>query len=154
MSEMSYTIEKVYESKKVTETETIVLWVSRHSPLRSQIEELEKRLGSIVVYQMSGLVPNAEAVVEVAKKLNAKYVIPVLPLSMIARLSELAKTFTVLLARMNNIATARDPDEARRIVSEKPTSRTLATYADGTVRVFEFERFEKLVRVELVTEPF
>jgi len=151
----SYTIEKIYESKKATETETVVvLWVSRHQPLYSQIEELERKLGSIIIYQMSGVIPNAEAVVEVAKKLNAKYVIPVLPLSMIARLSEFAKTFTVLLAKMNNIATTRDPNEAKRLVSESPGSRTLATYADGTVRVFEFERFERLLRIELVTEPF
>jgi len=150
---MSYTIEKVYDSPTKTKT-TVVLWVSRHPPLKAQIEELEKRLGSIVVYQMSGMIPNAEVVAEEAVKLNAKYVIPVLPLSMIARLSEFAKTFTVLLARMNNIATTRDPNEARRLVNESPSSRTLATYADGTVRVFEFERFERLLRIELVTEPF
>jgi len=151
---MSYTIEKVYDSPTKTKT-TVVLWVSRHPPLKAQIEALERKLGSIAIYQMSGLIPNAEAVAEEAVKLNARVVVPVLPLSMIARLSELAKTsLMVLLARMENIATTRDPDEARRIVSEKPTSRTLATYADGLVRVFEFKRFEKLVRVELVTEPF
>ena len=153
---MSYTIEKVYESEQKNETVSIVLWVSRHPPLRSQTEELERRLGSITIYQMSGLVPNAEAVVEVAKKVDAKYVVPVLPLSMVTRLSELAKQsgLTILIAKMNNIASVKDFEEAKRIVSEKPMSRTLATYADGLVRVFEFERFERLVRVELVTEPF
>ena len=151
----TYTIEKVYESES-KKIKTVVLWVSRHQPLHTQVEELEKKLGSIIIYQMSGMIPNAEAVAEEAVKLNAKYVVPVLPLSMVARLSELAKQsgLTILIAKMNNIATTRDPGEARRIVSEKPASRTLATYADGLVRVFEFERFERLVRIELVTEPF
>ena len=148
-----YTIEKVYESQK-NETVSIVLWVSRHPPLHSQIKELERKLSSIVIYQMSGLIPNAEVVAEEAVKLNARVVVPVLPLSMIARLSELAKTFTVLLARMENIASVKDFEEAKRLVSESPGLRTLATYADGTVRVFEFKRFERLLRIELVTEPF
>jgi hypothetical protein len=104
---------------------------------------------------MSGVIPNAEAVAEAAKKLNANIIIPVLPLSMIARLAELSKQnkFTVLIAKMNNIATTRDPAEAQRLVQEKQESRTIATYADGTIRVFEFERFEKLVEVKLITEP-
>jgi hypothetical protein len=74
---------------------------------------------------------------------------------MIARLAELSRQngFTVLIAKMNNIATTRDPAEAQRLVQEAPDRRTIATYADGMVRVFEFERFEKLVEVKLVTEP-
>jgi Protein of unknown function, DUF488. len=43
---------------------------------------------------------------------------------------------------------------ARKIVAENPSRRSMTTYADGTVRVFEFVQFEKLIRVELVTEPF
>jgi len=149
---MSYTVEKIYESETA---KTIVLWVSRHSPLPAQVAELERKLGGVVVYQMSGVIPNAEAVAEAAKKLNANIIIPVLPLSMIARLAELSKQnkFTVLIAKMNNIATTRVPSEAQRLVAEKPEARTTATYADGAVRVFEFERFERLVEVKLVTEP-
>jgi hypothetical protein len=54
---------------------------------------------------------------------------------------------------MNNIATTKNIEEAQRLVAEKPEARTLASYADGTVRVFEFEHFERLVEVKLVTEP-
>jgi hypothetical protein len=152
---VSYTVEKIYESKSPTLTRSNVLWVSRHPPLPAQIRALEERFSGIVVYQMSGVIPNAEAVAEAAKKLNANIIIPVLPLSMIARLAELSKQnkFTVLIAKMNNIATTRDPAEAQRLVQEAPEKRTIATYADGTIRVFEFERFEKLVEVKLVTEP-
>jgi ABC-type branched-subunit amino acid transport system substrate-binding protein len=150
---MSYAVEKVYESK--SQPQTVVLWVSRHSPLPIQVAELEKKFGNIAVYQMSGMIPNAEVVVDTAKKYNASVIVPVLPLSMIARLAELARQnkFTVLLAKMNNVATTKSIEEAQRLVAERPEARTVATYVDGTVRVFEFERFEKLVEVRLVTEP-
>ena len=150
---MSYIVEKIYESK--SPASSIVLWVSRHPPLHVQIAELERKLGNIIVYQMSGVIPSAEVVVDIAKKLNVAVIVPVLPLSMIARLAEISKQnkFTILLAKMNNIATTRDPSEAQRLVAEKPEARTTATYADGTMRVFEFERFERLVEVKLVTEP-
>jgi hypothetical protein len=149
---MSYTIEKIYESPKPV---TIILWISRHSPLPSQIAELERKFNVIVIYQMSGVIPNAEVVVDIAKKLNASVIVPVLPLSMIARLAELSKQdkFTIVIAKMNNIATTKDPSEAQRLVTEKPEARTIVTYADGVIRVFEFERFEKLIEIKLVTEP-
>ena len=148
----TYSTEKIYESKSA---KVVVLWVSRHSPLPAQIKALEEKLGSVAIYQMNGMIPNAELVVEIAKRLNASVIVPVLPLSMIARLAELAKqnNFTVLLAKMNTIATTKTVEEARKVAWEKPESRTMATYADGTVRVFEFERFERLIEVRLVTEP-
>jgi hypothetical protein len=151
----SLVLEKVYESPDGGSEKAVVLWVSRHPPLPAQIRELEGKLGGVVIYQLSGVVPNAEAVIEHAKKVNASIIIPVLPLSMIARLSELAKSsnFTILLARMESVATTKSVEEARKIVAEKPDCRTLATYADGTVRVLEFKRFERLIKVELVTEP-
>jgi len=151
---MSTELVKVYESR--SGPKTAILWVSRHPPLKSQITGLEKKLDSIEVYQLSGVIPSAEYVVEVVKKVSAKVVVPVLPLSMVARLAELSRPngFTVVLAKMENIATTKNVDEAKRLVNEKPGYRTLATYADGVIRVFEFRSFEKLVRVELVTEPF
>ena len=150
---MSTELVKVYESR--SGPKTTVLWVSRHPPLKSQITELEKKLDSIEVYQLSGVIPSAEYVVEVVRKVNAKIVVPVLPLSMIARLAELSRNygFTVVLAKMESIATTKNLEEAKKLVAEKPEARTTATYADGVIRVFEFKGFEKLVRVELVTEP-
>ena len=149
---MTYIVEKIYESKTPN---TVVLWVSRHPPLPAQITELERKFGGVVVYQVSGVIPNAEAIIEIARKYSAEVIVPVIPLSMIARLAELSKQnkFTVLIAKMNNIATTKDPNEAKRLVSERPEARTVSTYADGLIRVFEFERFEKLIEVRLITEP-
>jgi hypothetical protein len=150
---VSYTIEKIHESSPTPST--TILWVSRHPPLPAQIRALEEKFSSVTIYQMSGVIPNAETVAEAAKKLNASVIVPVLPLSMIARLAELSKQnkFVVVIAKMNNIATTKSIEEAQRLVQEAPDRRTIATYADGVVRVFEFERFERLVEVKLVTEP-
>jgi len=152
---MTVALEKAYETP-VKDSRTVILWVSRHRPLKAQIDELERKLGPIVVYQLSGVIPSAEFVVERAEGLGAKYVIPVLPLSFTARLVELAKAkgFEVLVAKMRNVAVAKGLEEAGRVVGERPDRRTMVAHADGTARVFEFERFERLLRVELVTEPF
>jgi hypothetical protein len=150
----SLILEKVYESPGGN-VKTVVLWVSKHSPLRAQLSVLEERFGGVVVYQLSGLIPGAESVVEYAGRIGAGVVVPVLPLSMIARLAELGRHlgFTVLITRMNCIAVTRDMENARRLVNEAPDKRTLAVHADGSIRVLEFEKFEKLVEVKLVTEP-
>jgi len=152
---MTVALEKAYETP-VKDSRTVILWVSRHKPLKAQVEELERKLGPIVVYQLSGVIPSAEFVVERAEGLGAKYVIPVLPLSFTARLAELAKAkgFEVLVARMRNVAVVKGLEEAGRVVGERPDRRTMVAHADGTARVFEFEGFERLLRVELVTEPF
>ena len=115
MSEVS--LRKIYETES-GEKKTVVLWVSRHQPLRAQIEELEKKLGPVEVWQLSGTIPSAEFIVDVVKKTKAQYVVPVLPLSMIARLSELSKKgFTVLWAEMQQVSqvtgTPPDIDKAR-----------------------------------------
>jgi hypothetical protein len=151
----TYTVVEIYESARPSKSKTVVLWVSRHMPLPAQILELERKFNSVIVYQMKGTIPSAEVVAEVAKQLNASIVVPVLPLSMIARLAELSRQngFTVVIARMNSIATTKSAEEAMRLVQEAPERRTMATYADGTIRVFEFERFEKLIEIKLVTEP-
>lgn len=134
----------------------VVLWVSRHPPLRGQVAELERKLGKIKFVQLEGTVPNADFVINKAKEVGAKYIVPVLPLSIIARLAEVAKKegFEILFAKMEAIASTRNLEEANRIVAEKPELRNATTYADGTVRVFEFKCFERLKEIKMITEPF
>jgi hypothetical protein len=136
-------------------TKVKVLWVSRHAPLPCQIELLRQRLGDVEVIRFEGHIPNAEFVVDLLKQVGAKYVLPVLPLSFIARLVELARQngFVVLWGRMRTLATTKNPEEAQRIVNERPDCRTAVGYADGVIRVFEPETIERIVEVRLVTEP-
>jgi hypothetical protein len=131
-----------------------VLWVSRHRPLLAQLRELRRIFKNVELIVYEGTVPSAEHVISEAKRHNAKVIVPVLPLSIIARLVELAKKedIIVLFARMEAIATTKSIDEAEKIVKEAEDKRNMTTYSDGTIRVFEFKQFEKILRVELVTE--
>jgi len=153
---MSFSVEKIYETPSYKGTRVVILWASRHPPLKAQIAELERRFNALTIYQMSGVIPNAESVADVASKVNASVIVPILPLSMLARLTELRRqsnNFVILFAKMNCIATTKDITEAQKIIDEAPSRRSLATHADGLVRVYEFERFEKLVEIKLITEP-
>ena len=132
-----------------------ILWVSRHKPLNAQVKELKRLFGDIELIIYEGTVVSAQSVIDEAKRHNAKVIVPVLPLSVIARLVELAKKedIIVLFARMEAIATTKNFEEAERLVKEAEDRRNITTYADNTIRVFEFKQFEKILRVELVTEP-
>ncbi len=150
---MSFRVVEIYNDP---EPVTVVLWVSRHKPLPVQIQRLKEKLGNIRIIQVDGTVPNAETVVEIAQKHNAKIIVPVLPLSFIARLVELSKRygFTVLYAKMEAIATVGTWEEAKRIIEEAPDRRTATTYADGTIKIHEFKGFEVIKAVQIVTEPW
>lgn len=135
--------------------QAVVLWVSRHPPLPCQLEFLRQRIGPFKVEMLIGHIPNAEYVINEAKKRGAKYVLPVLPLSFTARLVELCKQegCVVLWSKMKTIASTHSPEEAARIVAERPDCRSAVSYADGVTRVYEFETIERIIEVKLVTEP-
>jgi len=141
--------------------EVIVLWVSRHEPLPAQLRVLKERLGDDCrVVVLSGAIPNAEFVMEKAREVGAKYIMPVLPLSFIARLVELAakEGITILFSRMRLVQEAKKHDKEAverlfMLLTEKPDARTAVEYAD-CFRLYEFDRFEIIRRVEVVTEPW
>ena len=153
MSRSQYKLTCIYKTQAAQRVR--VLWVSRHQPLESQVKTLEKKLGAIEVWQLTGIVPSAEFVVEKAIELGAKYIIPVLPLSFIARLVELSRKhgFTVLFAKMEEIYRG-SREEAEKLVREAPEKRTAVEYSGGIWRVWEFKQFEKMVRIEIITEPW
>ena len=138
------------------EGSTVVLWVSRHYPLKTQINALRMKLGKVRIIQVNGIVPSAEYVIELARKYGAKVIVAVLPLSFIAKLVEEARKLkmVVLFARMKQVAQVRSIDEAKQIVNEFKEARTMTTYADGTIKIHEFVRFERVIAVKLETEPF
>jgi len=150
-------IQVVYETP-TQEKKNVVLWVSRHSPLPLQIETLEQKLGAIKVYQVSGTVPSAEYVVEVAKQLSARYIIPVLPLSFIARLVEFSKAngFTVLWAEMEQVKVL--PYEPRPNVDYNTENETVVVAAgaheERTFKIMRFKRFNVIKAVRLEMEPW
>jgi len=164
--ETSNQIQKIYEAQipKIYETpdlpekpRTIILWVSRHSPLKMQIRALEYKLGCISIYQVSQ-VPNAEYVIDVATRIGAKIIIPVLPLSFIARLSELAPKYglIILWSEMQQIKTLeREPIPN---VDYDPSIETVVVAAGAhetkSYRIMRFVKFHKIKAVKLELEEF
>jgi len=130
-----------------------ILWVSRHPPLPVQFQFLREKLGEIEIIQIVGHIPSAEYVVEEAKKRGAKYILPVLPLSFVARLVELAKQhdLTILWSEMKTIYSG-NKEEAERLVAEAPDRRTAVDYANGITRVYEFATIRKITAVRIETE--
>jgi hypothetical protein len=132
----------------------IVLWVSKHNILKGQIKFLRDRLGDVRIISLQGFIPNAEYVVEYARKIGAKYILPVLPLSFIARLCELAEEsgITVLWSEMREIYRG-DPSRGVEVVAENPEYRTLVRYRGGCV-VYEFVSLKRVRGVKLILEGF
>ena len=83
----------------------VVLWISRHKPLKSQIRYLRNKLGYFELIIHDKPLSTASDAVKLAKQYNADYVVPVLPLTFIMHLVHEAKkqNFTVLRANMENI---------------------------------------------------
>jgi len=148
----------IYETPSPIQNKTVILWVSRHSPLSAQIKALEERLGAIKIYQFGGTVPNAEFVADLAKQLGAKIVIPVLPLSIIARLTELARTagFTLLWAEMEQVKVMNA--EPRVGVDYNPEIETVVVAAGAhekkSFKIMRFKRFNVIKAVKLEMEPW
>jgi len=134
-----------------------VLWVSRHQPLPCQIEELRRKLGNVELHYIVGTVPNAEYVAEVAKTVGAKYVAPILPLSMISRLVELSRAygFKVLWAEMTHVRTMST--EPRPSIDYNPDCETvILALCDNNSRCYKIVRFVKfdvIKAIRLEKEP-
>lgn len=71
-----------------------VLWVSRHRPLNAELRFIKEKLGDYELKIWDKKVPSAEWLINhliIPEKIDI--VIPVLPLSIIARLSELSERY-------------------------------------------------------------
>jgi len=148
---------KIYETPAQAEAKTTVLWVSRHLPLKRQIEALEAKLGPIVIYQIQ-YAPNVNHIAEVAQKLGAKIVIPVIPLSMIAALTELAPRYglTVLWAEMEHVKTLTS--EPIPGLDYDPAVETVVVAAGAheqrSYRIMRFKAFHRIKAIRLELEPW
>ncbi|MEM4455502.1 MAG: hypothetical protein QXT28_12365 [Thermofilaceae archaeon] len=107
------------------------------------------------IVHYSARVPDTEFVVELAKKVGARVVVPVLPLSIVAGLVDAASKdpgLTVLYAQMREVCKGGQ-EQCERIAAEKPDRCVVVEYAHGVCRVFEFVQFERVKAVKLETEP-
>ena len=132
-----------------------VLWVSRHEMLPVQMKFLAEKLKHFTVEFFRDTVPSAEYLVEnviVPKGINI--VIPVLPLSMIARLVELSKKhgFEVWWAQMELLH--NDYEETCPDFDEETDAMVPGVDANGRKmwRHYRFKAFYRVKEVKLVLE--
>jgi len=140
---------------------TLVIWVSRHAPLKSQLNVLKEKLGEYELKVVAERIPNAEYIVENFIKPNAtKYdrivVIPVLPLSMIARLTELSRRFNfeVWWAEMEQVKTLhREPTPGK---DYDPYDETVVVAAGAheqvSYKIMKFKKFHRIKRIVMEME--
>jgi len=79
-----------------------VAWVSRHPPLKSQVEALKQKLGDVQIIHIAKTFTDYKEVLNAVKEAGAKYAVVVLPLSMISLLTE-DKDITWLYAIMGAV---------------------------------------------------
>ena len=134
-----------------------VLWVSRHEMLPVQMKFLAEKLKHFTVEFFRDTVPSAEWLVEnviLPKKIDI--VIPVLPLSMIARLVELSKKhgFEVWWAQMELLH--NDYEEAPPCPDFNSDTDTMVPGLDSNDnriwRHYRFKAFYRVKEVKLVLE--
>ena len=131
-----------------------ILWVSRHNPLPIQLETLAKLFKHFTLKFFNDKVPSAEWLVEnVVLSSKIDIVIPVLPLSIIARLVELSKkhNFQVWWAEMECVGLRDTPildDPKREVVLP-----TIDRNGKPMYRVMRFKRFNKIKAIKLEMEP-
>jgi len=132
----------------------VVVWASRHAPLTSQLAELRKRLGPIRVVQIPSI-PNAEWLAQRARQLNASLIVPVLPMSMIARLVELSKDIPVAWAEMEQVKTMTS--EPRPNIDYDPINETVVVAAGAheqrSYRIMRFKQFHRIKAIRMELEP-
>ena len=141
------------ETRVIREGDTpAILWVSRHPPLKSQVDFLVKKFGDPKIIQVSGRIPNAEYVAEIAQKHNAKVIIPVLPLSFIARLVELSRKFDfeIWWAEMEQTALLNHQPEPHK--DYNPETDAFIKGYEGTYKIMRFKKFHRIKEIKMVME--
>ena len=137
---------------------TRVLWVSKHKLLPIQIQTLRFKLGDykLIIYDTSRhKLPNAEWLIEnVIIPLRIDIVIPVLPLSMIARLAKLSEKygFQVWWSEMEQIKIMdRKPVQNKDYDPEMDTVIPLGGESPMKYKVMRFVGFYRIkdIRFEM-----
>jgi len=126
-----------------------VAWVSRHEPLPSQIEELERKLGeNVEIVQISKTFRDVREVYYDIKSAGAQYAVVVLPLSMIAALAQY-RDIVWLWAEMEPL----HQNCKGELCPEYNPDSDVILESVGVVRHLRFKEFRKILKIEMVTEP-
>lgn len=137
---------------------TIVLWLSRHPPLKKQVEVLRLKIPDVEIVEHREPLSTADEAVKLIEKYGAQYVIPVLPLSFVVRLVEESKkkNFTVLWTEMELIHNCTEgpacpeyDDSTDSLVRTKDLRTGEEFY-----RHYRFKKFKVLKDIKFEMEDF
>jgi 5,10-methylenetetrahydrofolate reductase len=135
----------------------IVLWISRHKPLPSQVKYLEKKLEAFEIIQYTQPIATAQKAIELAEAVNADYIVPVLPMSFVVHLVNKAKeyNYTVLRSEMELIHNCElencpEYDEETDVIL---ISKDLSTL-EVIKRHVRFKEFVVLKDIKIITEKW
>lgn len=109
-----------------------ILWISKHPPLLKQIQELNRRFGTVEIIQYAGFVIDANHVKQLILKYQADDVVTILPLTMIQKLCELG--IKPIYPKIRQVSS--DPCD----------------YTDKSGRKYVFEKFVRVLNVKMITE--
>ena len=140
----------VEERVLVDEGPNLVIWASRHPPVERQLAELRRIYGGVRVVQLAGVIPSAEWLDARARELGARAVVPVLPLSFIARLAELARGYDLLWAEMEAVKVLTE--EPRPGADYDPSTEVYIKGYEGSYRIMRFKGFKRIKAVKLELE--
>ena len=121
-----------------------ILWISRHEPLPAQEQELKEIFGEVEIIRYKFTVRDVDHVLALKKALKADELVCVLPLSILRQLCE--RGVHPLMAVM----------EAIHICENDPCPQfdPNTDWIDpGSKRHYRFQKFERLLKIEIVTEP-
>jgi len=132
-----------------------VLWVSRHKPLNAELKFLEKKLGKYELEILNKPIPSAEWLLEnKIKPEKIDIVIPVLPLSIVARLTELSRrhNFQIWWADMQLLHNDKsivcpefDPDRDAMVEGRDEKGNKI-------YRHYRFRTFKRIKKIKLELE--
>jgi len=140
----------------------IILWLSRHEPLPSQLQFLQQKLSNYMLVQYPYPLSTAQFAIKIIQQFRADYVVPVLPLSFIAHLVQESKKhdFIILRAEMellHNCSTETpfygySCPEYSKHTDVIMQSRDMQT-GQTIYRHYRFREFVKLIDIIIKTEP-
>jgi len=134
-----------------------VVWLSRHGFLNAEVEALKEKFGdNVEIVQINRTFRDADDVVEDVIKTGAKYVIPVIPLSMLFRCVHhpKAKSLTWIWSDFEAVHSGeRSFCDSDPCPDYNPDTDVLLRSRLGT-RHLRFRGFKKIKDIQLVLEDF
>jgi len=121
-----------------------ILWLSRHEPLASQVEQLKEKLGDIEIEKKSVIVKDANHAMSLIKETNADVVIPVLPQSVIMHIAPQCAQENIMLLRA----------EMELLHECDPVCQCFYKNTDTWInrRHYRFKQFNKLLEIKIIEE--